>query len=150
MRCAVFRHENGRHCRELSEAYIMKTVVAATKTVVMVMKTVVMPIKRRISLGIFRPISTFVCNRRFSGSSAFPRCQDFLLFSNKGISFFYFLPVSFYRLLINPDLKDENVRHESSKISFQIEKCSNKGYCLFLSSVFSFSMSSLLLLCVTR
>jgi hypothetical protein len=29
-------------------------------------------------------------------------------------------------------LKEENVRYESSKISYQIEKCSNKGYCLLL------------------
>ncbi len=129
MRCAVFRHEDGRRCRELPEAYFMKTVVAATKTVVVVMKTVVMPIKRQISLGIFRPVSAFVCYRRFSGSSVFPQCSDFLLFSNKRISFFCFLPTSFYRLLINTDLKDENVRHESFEISFQIEKCSNKGYC---------------------
>ena len=132
MRCAVFRHENGRHCRELSEACIVKTVVVATKAVVAVMKTIVMPIKGQIPFGIFRPISTFVCYRRFSGSSAFPQCQDFLFLSNKGIPFFYFLPVSFYQLLISPDLKEENVRYESSKISYQIEKCSNKGYCLLL------------------
>ena len=71
MRCAVFRHENGRHCRELSEACIVKTVVVATKAVVAVMKTIVMPIKGQIPFGIFRPISTFVCYRRFSGGLAF-------------------------------------------------------------------------------
>ena len=51
-----------------------------------------------------------------------------MLFGNKRTLFFCFLPYSFYRLLINFDLKEENVRHGSFGISFQIEKCFSKGY----------------------
>ena len=112
MRCAVFCHERGRHCREVPRVSTMKTVVMATKTVVAAMKTVVMPAKGQISFGIFRPASTFVCYRRFSGSLVFPQCQDFLLSGNKETLFFHFLPSSFYRLLVNPDLKERNVKHE--------------------------------------
>ena len=43
----------------------------------------------------------------------------------------FFLPCLFYRLLINSGLEEENVRHGSFRISFQIEKPSDKGYCLF-------------------
>jgi|GEM_PF-2814302 len=53
MRCAVFCHERGRHCREVPRVSTMKTVVMATKTVVGAMKTVFMPAKPRISFAIF-------------------------------------------------------------------------------------------------
>ncbi|MBC5631283.1 hypothetical protein H8S65_00620 [Parabacteroides sp. N37] len=112
MRCAVFHHEDGRYRRGLPGPCTTKTVVMATKTVVAAMKTVVMPAKGQISFGIFRPASTFVCYRRFSGSLVFPQCQDFLLSGNKETLFFHFLPSSFYRLLVNPDLKERNVKHE--------------------------------------
>lgn len=55
----------------------------------------------------------------------------FLLFSNKESPLFCFLPIFFYLLFINSGLKEENVKHELSGISFQIEKRPNKGYCLF-------------------
>ena len=141
MRCAVFHHEDGRHHCELPGSCTIKTVVRATKTVVATMKTVVMPAKGQISFEIFRPVATSVCYRRFSGSLAFPQCQDFLLFGNKRTMFFCFLPTSFYRLLVNPGLKEENVKHESSGISFQIEKRPNKGYCLFCRYLSSVSLS---------
>ena len=131
MRCAVFHNEDGRHHRELPGSCTMKTVAMATKTVFTAMKTVFMPAKREISFEIFRTAATFVCYRRFSGSSAFPKCQDIPLFDNKGTLSFHFLPCLFYRLLINSGLEEENVRHGSSGISFQIEKPSNKGYCMF-------------------
>ncbi|MBD9167421.1 MAG: hypothetical protein EGQ00_10425 [Parabacteroides johnsonii] len=98
MRCAVFHHEDGRYRRGLPGPCTTKTVV--------------MPAKGQISFGIFRPASTFVCYRRFSGSLVFPQCQDFLLSGNKETLFFHFLPSSFYRLLVNPDLKERNVKHE--------------------------------------
>ena len=131
MKYAVFHNEDGRHHRELPGSCTMKTVAMATKTVITAMKTVFMPEKREISFKIFRTAATFVCYKRFSGSSAFPKCQDIPLFDNKGILSFRFLPCLFYRLLINSGLEEENVRHGSFGISFQIEKLSNKGYCLF-------------------
>ncbi len=131
MKCAVFHREDGRRHRELPGSCTMKTVAMATKTVITAMKTVFMPAKREISFEIFRTAATFVCYRRFSGSSAFPKCQDIPLFDNKGILSFHFLPCLFYRLLINSGLEEENVRHGSFGISFQIEKPSDKGYCLF-------------------
>ena len=112
MRCAVYRHEDGRHRCELPRLCTTKTVVMATKTVIAAMKTVVMTTKRQISFWIFRFAPTFVCYRRFSGSLVFPQCQDFLLFNIKETSFFYFLPTSFYRLLISSDLKEENVKQK--------------------------------------
>ena len=100
MRCAVFHNEDGRHHRELPGSCTMKTVAMATKTVITAMKTVFMPAKREISFEIFRTAATFVCYRRFSGNSAFPQCQDILLFGNKEILSFLFpavlvLPVAY-------------------------------------------------------
>ena len=131
VRCAGLSHDDRLRCHGLPRSWVVTTVFRVMKSLVRAMKTVVMPAKGQISFGIFRPASTFVCYRRFSGSLVFPQCQDFLLFGNKRTLFFYFLPTSFYQLLINPDLKEENVKHESSGISFQIEKRPNKGYCLF-------------------
>ena len=78
----------------------MKTVTMVTKTVFTAMKTVFMTAKGQISFEIFRTAATFVCYRRFSGSSAFPKCQDIPLFDNKGILSFLFpavlvLPVAY-------------------------------------------------------
>ena len=50
MRCAVFRHEDGRHCREVLRLSTTKTVVVAMKTVITGMKTVVVVIKRQIPI----------------------------------------------------------------------------------------------------
>ena len=48
MRCAVFRQEDGRHCREMPGLSPTKTVVGAMKTVITEMKTVFAAIKRQI------------------------------------------------------------------------------------------------------
>ena len=100
MRCAVFHNEDGRRHRELPGSCTMKTVAMATKTVITAMKTVFMTEKKEISFEIFRTAAIFVCYRRFSGSSAFPKCQDIPLFDNKGILSFLFpavlvLPVAY-------------------------------------------------------
>ena len=90
MRCAVFRHENGRHCRELSEACIVKTVVVVTKTVVAVMKTIVMPIKGQIP---------FEYSGRYRLSFATDDSPEVLLFHN--VRIFYFLVTKEFRFSIS-------------------------------------------------
>ena len=85
MRCAVFRHEDGRHRREMPRLSTTKTVVMAIKTVTAAMKTVFMPVKAFIPFfniqvhphfGLLQPILREFSISIVSGCTAFQRQKD--------------------------------------------------------------------------
>ena len=127
VKCAVFYREVRLHRWGVSGTGTMKSDFRATKTVVAVMKSLLMAERRQFPFEIFGAVETFVGYKRFSGSLAFPYCQDFSFFDNKRIRLSNLLPCMFYHLFINPVRKEKNVRPKPSGISLQIEKYPDRG-----------------------
>ena len=127
VRCAAFCHEDGCRRLEVRLHRSRSRTSGAVKTVVMAIKSLFMAERGYFSFEIFGAEETFVCYRRFSGSSVFPHGQDFLLFCNKKRFFFDVLPCPLNRLFPNPILEKKNVRPELFRISGEIEKHAKRG-----------------------
>lgn len=141
LRCAVFYHEHGLYCCEVSGMLTMKAVVMATKTVVVVMKTVFMPVTLRICFAIFGFVIAFVFYRRFSGSWGFSSCLFPCVFCDKETFIFCFLPISVFYCQCNSGLNNQNVRLDWAGILSEIEIAWNGGYCDFFPSKFLWNHS---------